>query len=122
MYQLLVSAVLLGLGGWATGERWPVAPSALAWASLGFQTVVVTFASYLLWFWLMRHYPATKISAFTLLTPVFGLAAGVLLLGEPLTLRLVVALTAVVLGIALVSRPPWRRAPAHPPPSPPASS
>jgi drug/metabolite transporter (DMT)-like permease len=70
--------------------------------------VVVTFASYLLWFWLVRHYPATQISSFTLLTPIFGLAAGVGLLGEPLTWRLVAALIAVTLGIALVSRAPRR--------------
>lgn len=105
MYQLLVSAALLGGGGWALGEHWPVQLSALAWASMGFQTVVVTFASYLLWFWLVRHYAATSISAFTLLTPIFGLLSGVLLLGEPLTLRLVLALVAVSGGIALVSRP-----------------
>jgi drug/metabolite transporter (DMT)-like permease len=37
--------------------------------------VVVSFASYLVWFWLMRHYPATRVSAFTLLTPLFGLLA-----------------------------------------------
>ncbi len=106
MYQLVVSALLLGLAALATGEPWPVRASALAWGSLAFQTVVVTFASYLLWFWLMRHYPATQISSFTLLTPIFGLAAGVGLLGEPLTGRLVVALAAVSGGIALVSRRP----------------
>ena len=66
--------------------------------------VIVTFASYLTWFWLVRHYPATRLAAFTLLTPVFGLAAGVLLLAEPLTARLVLALIAVVLGLALVNR------------------
>ena len=109
MYQLLISGALLGTAGLLTGEQWPASPSALAWGSLAFQTVVVTFASYLLWFWLMRHYPATRISAFTLLTPVFGLAAGVLLLDEPLTLRLVVALGAVVAGIALVNRAPPAR-------------
>ena len=79
----------------------------LTGASLGplaFQTVVVSFASYLTWFWLLRHYPATRLSAFTLLTPVFGLLAGVALLGEPVTLRLVVALGAVSLGIALVNK------------------
>ena len=77
---------------------------ALSWAALGFQTVVVTFASYLVWFWLVRHYPATRISAFTLLTPVFGLLAGVVLLDEPVTARLVLALAAVSCGIALVNR------------------
>lgn len=39
-------------------------------ASIAFQIVVVSFASYLLWFWLIRHYPATRLAAFTLLTPV----------------------------------------------------
>ena len=77
-------------------------------AALVFQTVVITFASYLVWFWLLRHYPATRVSAFVLLTPVFGLLAGVLLLGEPLTARLLVALGAVCVGIALVNRPAQR--------------
>ncbi len=67
-------------------------------------TIVVSFASYLLWFWLVRHYPATRLAAFTLLTPVAGLVAGVGLLGEPLTLRLGVAVVGVAFGIALVSR------------------
>ena len=70
--------------------------------------MIVTFASYLLWFWLIRHYPATRLSAFTLLTPIFGLLAGALLLGEPVTSRLLVALTAVALGIYVVNRPARR--------------
>lgn len=104
LYQLAVSGLLLALAAPLAGEHWPQAPAALSVASLLFQTVIVTFASYLTWFWLVRHYPATRIAAFTLLTPVAGLAAGVLLLAEPLTLRLGVALAAVVLGLALVNR------------------
>jgi drug/metabolite transporter (DMT)-like permease len=104
LYQLGVSGLLLAAAGVALGEHWPSAVSALSWAAFGFQAVVVSFASYLLWFWLIRHYPATRLSAFTLLTPVFGLLAGVTLLGEPLTLRLVTALAAVAGGIALVNR------------------
>jgi drug/metabolite transporter (DMT)-like permease len=69
-----------------------------------FQIAVVTFGSYLAWFWLVRHYVATRVSAFTLLTPLFGLMAGVALMNDPLTLRLLVALAAVCLGIALVNR------------------
>ena len=104
LYQLAVSALALGLAAALSTERWPQQVGALSMVALGFQTVVVTFASYLVWFWLVRHYPATRISAFTLLTPVFGLLAGVGLLGEPVTLRLVVALAAVSCGIALVNR------------------
>ena len=67
--------------------------------------MVITFGSYLLWFWLIRHYPATKLAAFTLLTPLFGLLAGALLLAEPITARLAIALAAVTLGIAVVNTP-----------------
>jgi len=103
LYQLAVSALLLGAAGVVAGESWPDAPHASAWALLAYQTVVITFVTYLIWFWLVRHYPATQISVFTLLTPIFGLLAGVGLLGEPLTTRLVVALVAVCGGIWLVS-------------------
>lgn len=104
LYQLAVSAVALGAASWAAGEPWPRQLSAASLGPLAFQTVVVTFASYLMWFWLVRHYPATKISVFTLLAPVLGLVAGVVLLGEPLTARIVAAGAAVALGIVLVNR------------------
>ena len=104
LYQLAVSAAALSLASVAAGEPWPARLTGASLWPLAFQTVVITFASYLVWFWLVRHYPATRISAFTLLTPVFGLLAGVGLLGEPLTLRLGVALVAVCAGIWLVNR------------------
>jgi len=106
LYQLGISALALGLASWVQGEATPQHLSALGWTVLAFQTVVITFASYLVWFWLVRHYPATRISAFTLLTPMFGLLAGVLLLNDPLTPRLLTALAAVCVGIWLVNRPP----------------
>lgn len=104
LWQLVVSAVALAAASWAGGETLAAAPGAASLGPLAFQIVVVTFASYLVWFWLLRHYPATRLSAFMLLTPVFGLLAGVLLLGEPATARLLVALAAVCAGIALVNR------------------
>ena len=112
LYQLAVSGVALTAASLALGEPLPSTLSATVAWSLVFQIVVVTFASYLAWFWLVRHYVATKVASFTLLTPVFGLLAGVGLLGEPLTLRLVVALVAVCVGIWLVNRatPAQRRA------------
>ena len=104
LYQLGISGVALGAAAVAAGAPWPTALSTLAWSSIVFQTVIVTFASYLVWFWLVRHYPATRLATFTLLTPVFGLVLGALLLGEPITARLVVALGAVAAGIVLVNR------------------
>jgi drug/metabolite transporter (DMT)-like permease len=104
LYQLAVSAALLAVASVLAGEPWPSQLTAASLGPLAFQIVIVSFASYLLWFWLVRHYPATPLASFTLLTPVAGLVAGVVLLGEPLTLRLVVALLAVVAGIVVVNR------------------
>ena len=104
LYQLAVSALLLLVAALLSGAPLPTRLSTLAWAALLFQVVIVTFASYLLWFWLIRHYPATRLSAFTMLTPVFGLLLGALLLSEPVTARLVVALATVAAGIYLVNR------------------
>lgn len=104
LWQLGVSGVLLVLAAPLAGESWPAALTFHSLGPLAFQIVIVTFASYLVWFWLIRHYPATRLSAFTLLTPVFGLLFGALLLGEPVTPRLLVALAAVTGGIALVNR------------------
>jgi drug/metabolite transporter (DMT)-like permease len=103
-YQLAVSAVLLGVGSALTGESWSTELSWLAWESLAFQTIVVAFASYLMWFWLLRHFSATKVSAFSFLTPVFGLFFGSVLLHERLTARILVALLCIATGIYLVNR------------------
>jgi drug/metabolite transporter (DMT)-like permease len=104
LYQLAVSAVLLLAGALLAGAPLPTHVSTLAWASLAFQIVIVTFASYLLWFWLIRHYPATRLASFTMLTPVFGLVLGAMLLAEPITARLVLALATVASGIFIVNR------------------
>ena len=104
LYQLAVSAVLLLAGALATAPPPLHALSLLAWSSLAFQIVIVSFASYLVWFWLVRHYPATRVASFTMLTPIFGLILGALLLAEPVTARLVVALATVATGIFVVNR------------------
>jgi drug/metabolite transporter (DMT)-like permease len=104
LYQLVVSALLLLGAALATQVPLPSHVSLLAGASLAFQIVIVTFVSYLVWFWLVRHYPATRLSSFTMLTPLFGLFLGAALLAEPITVRLLLALATVAAGIFLVNR------------------
>lgn len=104
LYQLGVSALALCAAALAAGEALPLHWSPRLVGLFGFQAVVVSFASYLAWFWLMRHYAATRLAVFTLSTPLFGLLAGALLLGEGISTRLVVALAALAAGIVLVNR------------------
>jgi drug/metabolite transporter (DMT)-like permease len=103
-YQVAVTTVVAPFLSLALGETWSLDYSAHAWGSLALQTVIGAFASYLTWMWMLRHYPATQMSSFTFLTPVFALVFGVLLLKEPLTLQLVLALCGVAAGIVLVNR------------------
>ena len=110
-WQLLLCALLLVPAGLALGEPWPTRLDGWPLAAFAFQSVMVTFLTFLLWFWLVRHYPATKVASFTLLTPLMGTLFGVLLLGEPLTVRLAVAAAAVALGIWMVNRPSYRPQP-----------
>ena len=103
-YQVGVTALVAPLLSLALGETWALSYSALSWGSIALQTVVGAFISYLAWMWMLRIYPATQLSSFTFLTPVFALVFGVLLLGEPLTAQLVLALCGVAVGIVLVNR------------------
>lgn len=104
LYQLGVSALALCAAAVFAGEPLPLHWSPRLLGLFGFQAVIVSFASYLAWFWLIRHYAATKLAVFTLSTPLFGLAAGALLLGEGISPRLVAALAALAAGIVLVNR------------------
>ena len=109
LYQLVVAGIVLAAAAMARGEVLPATLSIRVWTSLSFQIIAVSFFSFLLWFWLVRHYPATQLSSFTLLTPMFGLLFGAMLLQEPITLRLALALAAVSTGIYLVNRPGGQR-------------
>jgi drug/metabolite transporter (DMT)-like permease len=105
-YQVAVSAAVLPFLSMMLGEHWVWQFSAFAISSLLIQTVAGAFASYLAWMWMLGRYPATKLSSFVFLTPVFALLFGALWLKEPVTLNLIAALTLVAGGIVLVNRKP----------------
>ena len=105
LYQIVISALICPLVAYAAGERWPTHVSFLAAASLAYQSIWVVGVTYLVWFWLLRVYRAAELSAFTFVTPVLGVLAGWLVLGERVTLAFVAALALVATGIALVHWP-----------------
>jgi drug/metabolite transporter (DMT)-like permease len=104
LYQLVVSAPMLALAAWAFGERIPHAPSALALGALAYQTLWVVSVTFVIWFALVARFSANRLSAFTFLTPLFGVAAGHLVLGEPLTGAFAAAVALVAGGLVLVNR------------------
>lgn len=113
-YQVAVSALALPVLSWALGERWVSEYSGFAVFSLLVQTVIGAFASYLAWMWLLGRYPATKISVFVFLTPLFALLFGSLWLQESVTPSLLAALALVAIGIVLVNRSAPKQDPSTP--------
>lgn len=108
-YQLAVSAVVLVGLAVLLGQASFAHVTPVAVASLAYQSVIVAFVSYLSWFWLLTRYSASRLSVFTFLSPLFGVAFGVLLLGESVGWRFMSAAALVLTGIALVNAPTRRR-------------
>jgi drug/metabolite transporter (DMT)-like permease len=104
LYQLVVCVPIVTLGALIFGERIVAMPSAVALGSLAYQTIVVG-TTFSIWFALIVKFSASRLSAFTFLTPLFGVAAGHLVLGEPLTSAFAVAVLLVAVGLILVNRP-----------------
>ena len=103
-YQLAISSVALIGASLALREPGVVSPTVPVLAALAYQAVIVAFASYLAWFWLLRRYPASDLAPYLFWTPLAGVLAGWGLLGDPLSANLGAAAALVVLGIYLVNR------------------
>ena len=108
--QLAGSTPILFAVAWMQGDltAWPRAGT-LAWGGLFYQTVIIAFASYLVWFRLILTYPAARVAGFTFLAPVFGVVAGALLLRERLSWGLLVGVAAIGAGMWMINRRPGMR-------------
>jgi drug/metabolite transporter (DMT)-like permease len=105
-YQLAFSTPVLFLLSMALEESpmqkmsWPIG------LALAYQCLIVAFLSYLVWFILIHRFPVSLLAGFTFFTPVFGvIVSGVIILREPLTAGIVIALLLVSLGMVLVNKP-----------------
>lgn len=107
LYQLTVSSViLLAAAPWfgPLVREFEMFHAGL----LGFQAVMIAGVAFLLWFWILTVYPATKVASFGFLAPVLGVFFGWLLLGEEIGPRIVGALALVSLGIYFINKPVGR--------------
>jgi drug/metabolite transporter (DMT)-like permease len=106
MYQLIGAFVLLLAAAWGTGQA-GVNFTPQVWGSLAFHSVVVSFASFLVWFWLLRTYLANRLGVFSFMTPLFGVLLGAWWLSEPLEPSFLLGAIPVLAGIVLVSGGDW---------------
>ena len=105
LYQIGVGAIASPIAAAIAGERLPRHLSLPIAANLAYQGVWVVAFTFLVWFWLLGVYNAAELSAFTFLTPIVGVFAGWLVLGEQMTASFIAALALVVVGLVLINWP-----------------
>ena len=104
-YQLVMSALFLAIGAALFGEHMVRLPGPVALGWLAYQSFWVLGITFTVWFALVVRYSASRLSALSFLTPLFGIAAGHFIMGDPLTPTFAVAAILVVAGLVLVNRP-----------------
>jgi drug/metabolite transporter (DMT)-like permease len=104
-YQVAMSIPILGLAAWLFGESITRAPSPLSLGLMVFQAVWVVGTTFTLWFALVKAYSASKLSAFTFITPLFGVVASYFIMHYTLSLAFGAAAILVIAGLFLVNRP-----------------
>ena len=105
LYQLVVSAAVMFPLSWLVGERGIAVLSAPTLWARAYQIVIVAFASYLAWFWLLTRYLAGRLLVFSFLTPLFGVGFGMVLMFDQPSLHFILAAAMVVGGIVMVNMP-----------------
>ena len=103
LYQLVFSIPIILLCSCLLEEKWILNVDTAALLALLYASIVVAFASYLTWFKLIHTYPVSQLAVFTFLSPFFGVASGVVILGEQLTAGLIFGLLFVSAGIYLAN-------------------
>lgn len=104
-YQLIFSAPFLLLAGLIFENPLISGFSPITAFSLFFQSIIIAFLSYLIWFEMVNRYPVSLLHAFSFFTPVFGvIISGVFIMGETIGLMVILALILVSLGMVLINR------------------
>jgi drug/metabolite transporter (DMT)-like permease len=104
-YQVALSIPILGFAAWISGEKITHVPHALSLSLLAYQSFWVVGLTFTLWFALVKTYSASKLSAFTFVTPLFGVVASYFIMHDTLTLAFGAAALLVIAGLFLVNRP-----------------
>jgi drug/metabolite transporter (DMT)-like permease len=104
-YQVALSIPILAFAAWISGESLTRVPGTLALSLMAYQSIWVVGLTFLLWFVLIKTYSASKLSAFTFITPLFGVVASYFIMHDTLTPVFGAAALLVMAGLYLVNRP-----------------
>jgi drug/metabolite transporter (DMT)-like permease len=104
-YQVAISIPLLAAAAWLSGEKLTHVPGVLAISVVTYQAIWIVGLTFTIWLALVQSHSASKLSAFTFITPLFGVVASYLIMHDQLTLAFGAAALLVIAGLYLVNRP-----------------
>ncbi|RJR42935.1 MAG: DMT family transporter [Desulfobacteraceae bacterium] len=103
--QLFYSIPVLALGALLFERSSSPSLTTPVLLAFSYQCFAVAFFSYILWFWMIGRYSVSRLTAFTFLSPLFGVLLGSLVLSEPVGYLVFIGLAFVGAGIYIVNRP-----------------
>jgi drug/metabolite transporter (DMT)-like permease len=110
--QMLCGGAVLLVAGAARGELGHMhTPSLGAVAAVAYLVVFGSLVAFTAYTWLLRNAATSLVGTYAFVNPVVAVLLGTLFLGEPLTLRTIVAGSVIVAGVALIVAAPARRYP-----------
>ncbi len=99
-WPLLLALSLLVEGG----QRAGLASAGWAgWGALAYTAIFSSLFAHTAYFFLVQRYPVTSIAPLTVLSPVFSVIFGVLLLGDALTPRIALGGACTLLGVLIIT-------------------
>lgn len=115
-YQLLGAALVLLPLALLTEKSSFSAFHGMVWTSMIFQTLAVSVASYLIWFWMLRRYLAARLGIMAFMTPLFGVVLSVWLLDETVSDGFIAGAVLSLAGLLMVNVYPRAKRPLLSPP------
>jgi drug/metabolite transporter (DMT)-like permease len=100
--QMLLSGLMMTAIGTAMGEWSRLAFSARSAGALIYLTLFGSIVGYSAYVYAIKHLPLSLVSLYAYINPLIAVVLGALLLGEPFSIRTVVAAALVFAGVAVV--------------------
>jgi drug/metabolite transporter (DMT)-like permease len=82
----------------------PTLPASV-WLSIAFLSFLCTVFAFVIWFWALQKMEASQVGSFTYLVPLFGVSFSQVILGESITLALVIGGAILLSGVYIINRP-----------------
>jgi drug/metabolite transporter (DMT)-like permease len=104
--QMLTGGLWLTLMGSALGEWGQLAPTWRSVSAVVYLALVGGLAGFGAYIYALAHLPVSFVSLYAYVNPVIAVALGSLVLGEPFTVRMAIAIAVILSGTAIVSLAP----------------